>query len=61
VISNDNWRETQENEILATTIAPADNKEPSVLGTFVPGAYTAIVRGKNGTTGIGLIEAFTVN
>jgi hypothetical protein len=61
VISNDDWRETQEAEILATTIQPQNNKEPAILATLVPGAYTAIVRGKNNTTGIGLIEAFTVN
>ncbi len=59
-ISNDNWRETQENEITATTIPPGNDREPAILATLVPGAYTAVVRGKNNTTGIGLVEAYNL-
>lgn len=58
VITNDDWRETQEAEIAASMVAPTDSREPAILGTFVPGAYTAIVRGKGDTTGIALVEAF---
>lgn len=61
VYFHDDWRETQETEITATTIAPRNDREPAILGTFVPGNYTAIVRGKNGTTGIGLVEAYKIN
>ncbi len=60
VISNDNWRETQESEITATTMAPKDDKEPAILATLVPGVYTAIVRGKDNTTGIAIVEAFKI-
>ena len=60
VIANDNWRETQESDILATTMAPSDDKEPAVLATLTPGVYTAIVRGKNGTTGIAIVEAYQI-
>lgn len=59
-ISNDDWRETQESEIIATTIPPANEREPAILATLVPGNYTAIVRGKNDTTGIGLVEAYNL-
>ena len=38
--------------------APSNDKEPAVLLTLPPGAYTAIVRGKNGGTGIAIIEVF---
>ena len=31
-----------------------------MLATLVPGNYTAIVRGKNNTTGIGLVEAYNL-
>ncbi len=55
---NDNWRDTQETEISATMIAPVDAKEPAILATLAPGRYTAIVRGKNNTTGIGLVEVY---
>ena len=57
-ISNDDWRETQESEIIATTIPPNNDREPAILVSLVPGSYTAIVRGKDNTTGIGLMEAY---
>ena len=59
-ISNDDWRETQETEIIATTIAPNKDREPAILATLVPGNYTAVVRGKNNTTGVGLVEAYNL-
>lgn len=59
-ISNDDWRETQESEIIATTIPPNKNQEPAILATLVPGNYTAVVRGKNNTTGVGLVEAYNL-
>ncbi len=60
VLVNDNWRETQESEIIATTIPPADDKEPAILANLVPGNYTAIVRGKDDTTGVALVEVYKV-
>ncbi len=60
VITNDDWRETQEAEIIATTVQPADDKEPAILATLVPGNYTAIVRGKDNATGIAVVEAYKV-
>ncbi len=59
-IANDNWRETQESEIIATTIPPNKDREPAILATLVPGNYTAVVRGKNNTTGVGLVEAYNL-
>jgi hypothetical protein len=59
-ISNDDWRETQESEIIATTIPPNKDREPAILATLVPGNYTAVVRGKNNTTGVGLVEAYNL-
>jgi hypothetical protein len=59
-ISNDDWRETQESEITATTIPPNKNQEPAILATLVPGNYTAVVRGKNNATGVGLVEAYNL-
>lgn len=60
IITNDNWRETQEAEIIASTVAPADDKEPAILATLAPGSYTAIVRGKDNSTGIAVVEAYRV-
>ena len=60
-IINDNWRDTQETEIQATGIPPTDNLESAILVTLTPGAYTAIVKGKNNTSGVGLIEVYDLD
>ena len=56
--SNDDWRISQEGDILATNLAPPDDRESAILCTLMPGSYTAILRGKDGTTGIGLVEVY---
>ena len=61
ITRNDNWRDTQETEIEATGVAPANDLESAILITLNPGGYTAIVRGKNDTSGIGLVEAFDLS
>jgi hypothetical protein len=63
IASNDNWRSTQEAEIIATGIPPSDNLESAIVAT-VPAnssAYTAIVRGANNGTGIGVVEAYDLD
>jgi hypothetical protein len=59
-IANDDWRETQESEIIASKLPPNKDKEPAIIATLAPGSYTAVVRGKNNTTGIGLVEAYNL-
>ncbi|MGI8956670.1 MAG: choice-of-anchor tandem repeat GloVer-containing protein [Chthoniobacterales bacterium] len=61
VITNDNWKDTQEAEIAATNLAPSNNLESAILATLDPGAYTAIVSGKNSGTGIALVEAYDLD
>ncbi len=56
--SNDNWRSTQESEIMETGLAPSDNLESAIVATLPPEAYTAIVRGQNNTSGVALVEAY---
>jgi hypothetical protein len=56
--TNDNWKETQEQAIRDTMLAPTNDLESAILASLQPGAYTAIVRGKNNTTGIGLVEIY---
>ena len=48
-ITNNNWRDdpAQEAAILATGIAPTNNLESAIDATLNPGAYTAIVSGRN--------------
>ena len=58
--SNDNWRDTQATPIEAAHLAPLDNRESAILATLSSGAYTAILRGQNNTTGIGLVEVYWI-
>jgi len=58
--SNDNWRSTQELEIIATTIPPSHDLESAIVQTLPPASYTAIVRGVNNTTGTALVEAYAL-
>jgi hypothetical protein len=60
ITSNNDWRDTQEAEIEATGIPPTDDRESAILTTLLPGAYTAIVSGKDGTTGVGLVEVYNL-
>lgn len=60
-LTNDNWRDTQEAEIQATGIPPTDNLESAILVTLDPGAYTAIVKGENDTSGVGLVEVYDLD
>ncbi|MEY2490343.1 MAG: hypothetical protein QOC70_2285 [Verrucomicrobiota bacterium] len=55
---NDNWRDSQEAEIMATGLAPQNNLESAIVITLSPGSYTAILAGQNGTTGNGLVEVY---
>jgi len=61
VISNDDWKIPQETAIAATGLAPLDDRESAILLTLQPGSYTAIESGKNGTTGVGLIELYDLD
>jgi hypothetical protein len=58
VVANDNWRTTQEQIIKDTTIPPSDDREAAIVISLDPGNYTAIVSGKSGSTGIGLVEVY---
>jgi hypothetical protein len=59
IAHNDNWMDSRDkNAIIATGLAPKDPRESAILETPAPGNYTAIVRGKNNTTGVGLVEAY---
>ncbi len=62
VAMNDDW-ETNANkqEIIDTEIPPTNPKESALLVTLDPGAYTAIIRGADGGTGIALVEAYDLD
>ena len=61
--SNDNWRSDQEKEINATGIPPGNDSESALVETLAANgaAYTAIVRGANNGTGVGLVEIYDLD
>ena len=59
--SNDNWKDSQQAEIQALGLAPNDNREAVIVTTLNPGSYTALLTGKGGTTGVGLVEIYDTN
>jgi WD40 repeat protein len=60
IFQNDNWRVSQQAAILATGKPPTDNRESAIVATLQPGSYTAIVRGRNNSTGVALVEVYNL-
>ena len=67
IARNDNWWQTdiggilqspQDVDLYSSGLAPTDYMESAILVELVPGAYTAIVRGKDNTTGIAVVESY---
>ena len=60
---DDNWRDDplQAAQIEATGIAPTNDLESAINANLNPGSYTAVVRGKNNTSGVGLVEVYDLD
>jgi hypothetical protein len=57
--SNDDWTNSpQKTQIQNSGFAPSNSKESAVLQTLPAGAYTAVVHGTNGGTGVGSVEVY---
>jgi len=63
IASNDNWQDdpTQAAQIQASGFPPNDPRESAIVKSLPPGSYTAIVRGANSATGIGLVEVYDLD
>ena len=62
--TNDNWMDApNRQEIIDSTLAPANDMESAILMTLPANntGYTAIVRGVNDGTGVGLVEAYDLD
>ncbi len=59
--TNDDWKSTQQSAIIATGIPPQNALESAILATVTAGSYTVIERGKNGQTGVGLVEIYDLS
>jgi sugar lactone lactonase YvrE len=60
VNTNDNWKDTQASQIQATGLAPSDERESAFTYNLGPGNYTIVLKGKNNSSGVGLLEVYDV-
>jgi V8-like Glu-specific endopeptidase len=59
VAVNDDWQlAANASQISGSGFAPSQAKESAIYLTLPPGAYTAIVEGSGGTTGVAIVEIF---
>jgi hypothetical protein len=63
IITNNNWRDSQEAQIKSDGLAPTNDLESAIDATLPPGAYTAIIRGNTGTVqaGVCLFEVYDLD
>lgn len=60
VAENDNWN-SQRTDILATGIAPFEEREAAIVTSLQPGSYTAVCHGAGGSSGIAIVEAYDLS
>ena len=65
IASNDDWRNTQEGEIIASTVPPSNDLESAIVATLPASpagmSYTAVMGGVNNSTCTGLVEAYDLD
>ena len=60
-VFNDDWRSTDAQAITASGIPPASDLEAAIVATLAPGGYTAVMRGKGNSAGVGLLEVYELD
>jgi glucose/arabinose dehydrogenase len=62
-ITNDNWRDDPEQEvaIIATGIPPTNDLEAAIDTTLNSGAYSAVIKGKDNSSGVALVEVYDLS
>jgi hypothetical protein len=58
IASNDDWQDDVNAAAIPAGLTPASGLESALLRTLDQGNYTAIVRGLQGSTGVGLVELY---
>jgi tRNA A37 threonylcarbamoyladenosine synthetase subunit TsaC/SUA5/YrdC len=53
--------QSQQAAVEATTVSPTDDLESAIVRTLTPGPYTAILRGVNNSTGIGVVDVYDLD
>ena len=60
VLANNDWEESQRQEIVDTGVAPMDPTESAIVASLAAGNYTAIVTGAAESTGIAVVELYDI-
>ncbi|MFT7685382.1 MAG: cyclophilin family peptidyl-prolyl cis-trans isomerase [Candidatus Azotimanducaceae bacterium] len=60
IASNNNWRDDVQKDQIPLSLQPSEDLEAALFTELAPGAYTVIVSGVGGTTGIGIFEVFEI-
>src|SRR5437763_9039999 len=58
IASNDDWGDGANAQSIPAALRPTNGLESAILTTLNRGAYTAVLRGYNNSTGIGLVEVY---
>ncbi len=64
IATNDNWMDlspADQTTLDDNMLAPTADAESALVANLNPGLYTAIVRGVDNTTGVGLVEAYDID
>src|SRR5262249_16365284 len=62
IATNDDWQaDANAAGLQASGFAPPDPREAGLLVNLPPGAYTAIVQGAGGVTGVGVVAVYEVD
>jgi hypothetical protein len=60
IVANDNWKDGPQTEIEETMLAPTNDLESAIVTTLPSGPYTAVIRERNGQSGVGLFEVYNL-
>ncbi len=58
IATNDNWKDSQQDVIARTGFAPPNDLDAAIFARLPAGNYTAVVTGKNESTGVALVEVY---
>ena len=64
ITTNDNWQQNSaqdQQDITNSQLAPPNDLESAIVATLQTGNYTAIIRGQESATGIGLVEVYDID
>ena len=61
IATNDNWKDSQQYAIENTGLQPPNDLDAAISVTLAAGNYTAVVTGKNGSTGVALVEVYATH